>query len=597
MLKVISELEQHYDIHVEDSNIILDKKEDISIDKNRVLTLIQELKKHKKCALDIIENPIKKYKNTVAVDIETSTLRPRDGEIKLISVYGDNIEIVTEDIDDVASILSDEDILKVFHNALFDVTWLINKGYKVNNFIDTMIISQVINNHSKGGNKLKELAKKYLDINLDKGLQDSENWENEITQDHRDYCLQDSKVTLELYYILQDKIEELHLEAVLRREIEVLPAVVELQENGIIFDYEGWQNELENMEKESEDILIEVRERLNNPQLNLMSPAQIIESLRNNGIEIEGTSDEILRKYEDKDEVVRYIRKYKKLKKQVNSFGEKIRKLLGEDSRLRGNWRLIGTDTSRMTCNEPNLQGMPGMSKKYFHPSKGHSFIVADYSNIELRILAEISKDEEMVKAFLIGEDLHTKTAKVVLGKGLNEVISPSERKIGKVINFGLVYGMTKYGLQKKINGKGENNITLEEAEDFKNRYFNIYQGVLQYQDKMLRSSFIETLGGRYWSIENRELPKGKIARFNYPIQASGAEGLKDALILFLKHKKKEWKLAAIVHDEIVVEVPDKDVLEATIKLKEVMIEGMKKILKMVPVEVEIKSAKYWIKD
>jgi DNA polymerase I-like protein with 3'-5' exonuclease and polymerase domains len=105
--------------------------------------------------------------------------------------------------------------------------------------------------------------------------------------------------------------------------------------------------------------------------------------------------------------------------------------------------------------------------------------------------------------------------------------LQSTERKVGKIINFGLVYGMTKWGLQKKINAALDHPIELHQAEAFRSRYFELYKGVLAYQDEMIRADFIATLGGRYWTDGHYMLPKGAIARFNYPIQSSCAEGLK----------------------------------------------------------------------
>lgn len=596
-MKALDFLSEYYCIEVENGNIILNKKKELPQNQSEIKKAMDIVRRHKKSSVDMLLNPIKTYKKVVAVDIETDDLNPHKGEIRLISVVGDDIEIVTEQVDEVAEILADETVLKIFHNGAFDVAWLNTKGYAVKAYTDTMIMGQVIHNHVKTDHSLQGMAKEFLGLQLDKKLQGSENWQVEITEAHKQYCLDDAKTTYKLYHVLDKEIERLNLESTLRREIGALEAVVELNCNGIIFDYRGWEKELQLMKDESEMILESVRAILKQEDLNLQSPVQIIAALRNEGINIEGTSDEVLAKYENKYEVIGLIRKYKKLRKQITSYGERLKELIDDDGRLRGNWRVIGTDTFRMTCKKPNLQGMPGISKKYFCSSEHHSLIVADYSNIELRILAEITRDEELVRAFVNGEDLHTKTAKVVLGRKKSELVSSSERKIGKVINFGLVYGMTKYGLQKKINANSEHNITEEEAAAFRNRYFELYSSVLHYQDSMLKSDFIETLGGRYWSKETKELSRGSIARFNYPIQASGAEGVKDALNLLMKSKKKSWKLVAAVHDEIVLEVPDEDIEMAIIFLKEVMVEGMKKILKTVPVVVEIKSAKYWVKD
>ena len=155
---------------------------------------------------------------------------------------------------------------------------------------------------------------------------------------------------------------------------------------------------------------------------------------------------------------------------------------------------------------------------------------------------------------------------------------------------------MTSYGLQKKIKADYGMEVTLEEAEKFRNGYFEAYNDVLMYQDKMLKSDYIETLGGRYWSKETSELDKGSIKRYNYPIQGTSAEGLKEALYLLMKRKPKDWLLVAVVHDEIVLEVPCKDGDVAKEILRDCMVEGMSKMVKKVPIEVDVKSSITWDK-
>lgn len=589
-------LQQYFHISIENKDILLTKKADLPKDHTNLFKAIQDIKRHKENTLFRLRAPSKLYKQVVAIDIETNHLDPLKGEIKLISVFGEGIELVTSNVSEVEHLLADEAILKVVHNAGFDITWLRTKGFVIRSYMDTMVMSQVFHNHVKTDNTLKGMANKYLRVELDKSLQDSVNWQGDMTEEHRSYALSDAKTTFELYHFLNSALRTLHLDGVLRREMAAIDAIIELNMNGIRFDYNDWEQELQKMMEESEQLQEDVRGLLEAPDLNLQAPAQIIAALRRKGIEIEGTSDEVLAKYEDCYEVIKPLRRYKKLRKQVNAYGEKLKNAIGEDERLRGSWRLIGTDTFRMTCKQPNLQGMPGKAKPYFRPVEDHSFIVADYSNIELRILAEITGDPELTEAFQHNEDLHEKTARVVLDKQSGEVVTPEERKIGKVVNFGLVYGMTKWGLQKKIQAATGSPISLHEAEIFRNRYFELYKGVLLYQDRMLKSSFIQTLGGRYWSDDHHMLLKGTIARFNYPIQATGAEGLKESLALLLEGKKHDWKLVVAVHDEIVLEVPDSDITEASTFLKTIMIEGMSKLVKQIPIEVEVKHGKYWCK-
>lgn len=566
------------------------------IERNVIYNLLLEIKEFKKCAIDYLKYPPKEYSKVVAFDIETSALRPSDGDIVLIAYADEKKVTASMDAEEFRSILEDKNILKVFHNAAFDVLWLTSKGYKVVEYIDTMIMSQVINNRVRQENSLADLAQKYLDVVMDKSLQAVTNWGGEISDKHIEYCKKDAQITRDLYTVLMNEIERLHLGGVLRKEMGALPAVIELRKNGIKFDYKGWEEVLKNYKEEKEIFEEAVKKELNDEEINLSSPKQLLEALHKVGVEITSTSDEELSKFEEKHNVIKLLRKYKKLKKKITSFGVKLKEKIDEDGCIRGSWNLIGADTSRMTCTKPNLQGMPRASKDYFVPRDGNVFIIADYSQIELRVLAQISKDPIMIQAFNNGEDLHSKTASMILNKPITE-ISSEERKIAKTANFGLIYGMTSYGLMKRIKAQYGMDISFEEAEIFRNGYFKNYKGVLDYQDKMLKADDISTLGGRYWSRETFQLDKGSIKRYNYPIQGTAAEGFKESLSILMNKKKKSWKLVAVVHDEIVLEVPKADKDEAIIILKKSMKEGMQRLIDEVPIEIDIECSNYWSKS
>lgn len=223
-------------------------------------------------------------------------------------------------------------------------------------------------------------------------------------------------------------------------------------------------------------------------------------------------------------------------------------------------------------------------------------FAIADYSTIELRILAEITQDHELINALHNGKDLHEKTARAIFNYNKEHEITPEERKIGKVVNFGLIYGMTAHGLQKKITTATGVEISLEQAEIFRNRYFNLYPAVIRYQDRMLKAEMISTLGGRYWSNENAMLKEGAIARYNYPIQGTGAEGFKESLGLLIPLIPPNLKLIAAIHDEIVIQVPEQDAEEAQKLLLEVMREGMQALIRSIPICIDIKISDHWTK-
>lgn len=586
---------KYFDLTLENEKLIMKAKPNArSLSINEYIKYLDEIKKFEKELIFKIKNKNKKDE-VVAVDIETTGLDPLKDKIRLISIYGNNVEIVTESIEEVRYILENPNILKVFHNAVFDVSFLKINGINVNNFGDTMIAAMVIKNTNSGKFSLKDLSKRYLNVKLDKTFQSAENWHGEITAEHKMYCLNDAKVTFNLHLILMEEIDRRMLNCVYYRETGTLDAVIELNLNAIKFNFKEWSIELDKIGRDAKRLENEIKEELNNKDMNLNSHIQLLRALQEKGIEINNTRDETLAKFGYDYEIVKKIRDYKKSMKLIKTFGENFKKYIGNDGKIRGDWRSIGTQTFRMTVKRPNLQGIPTAAKRYCLPDEGNSFVVADFSNIELRILAEMSQDQILIEAFKNGEDLHRKTASAIFNVSEDE-INDMQRKVGKIINFGLIYGMTSYGLRQKLQKAGFNDITEKDAIAMRNAYFRKYPGVTNYLDKVLKDDVLFTKGGRYWLKDDKILPKGSKKRMNYGIQATASEGMKEALIRLMKNKKNTWKLKVAVHDEIVLEVPDEDVEEAKEFLKNVMIDGMEEIIKSIPIEVEVKAAKYWIK-
>ena len=548
------------------------------------------VKKYSTSVKAYLNNPPQEYSKIVGVDVETTGLDCFKDRIRLIAVYGDDFSYVGDKLQEVEDILSDSTVLKVFHNALFDVSFLKVAGIEVKNYSDTIVMAKIISN-SAVFDSLEYLAKKYLNLELDKELQHSGNWQAELTQEHHDYCLKDAEVTLKLFRVLYDLIVERYLFPTYRTEISALPSLIELQTNGMMLDKSELRAYLEKLRVQHQ----ELKERLE-IQLaceNLNSPPQLLKSLQNLGVPIDNVEEKTLKKQSGMFPIVKELVQYKKLTKVLTTYGEKLLSLIETDNRVRGNWNLIGTATSRMTCKGPNFQGIPKEIKGFFHANPGHVFVIVDYSTVELRILAEISGCKKLIDAFNQGLDLHYETAKTVLGK---EGISDDERQIGKVINFGLIYGLTAYGLMNEINQIPGFNINKEEAQNFIDMYFMNYKGVAKYKNQQLKSPMVTTLGGRYWDSSNGLKLLKDNQRLNYAIQASCAEGLKESLALLMMEKKDTWRLVGAIHDELMCEVPEEDAEYAKSVIEKIMINGMQKLVKQVPIEVESHVSKVWTK-
>ena len=548
------------------------------------------VKKYSTSVKAYLNNPPQEYSKIVGVDIETTGLDCFKDSIRLIAVYGDDFSYVGDKLQEVEDILSDSTVLKVFHNALFDVSFLKVAGIEVKNYSDTIVMAKIISN-SAVFDSLEYLAKKYLNLELDKELQHSGNWQAELTQEHHDYCLKDAEVTLKLFRVLYDLIVERYLFPTYRTEISALPSLIELQTNGMMLDKSELRAYLEKLRVQHQ----ELKERLE-IQLaceNLNSSPQLLKSLQNLGVPIDNVEEKTLKKQSGMFPIVKELVRYKKLTKVLTTYGKNLLLLIKTDNRVRGNWNLIGTATSRMTCKGPNFQGIPKEIKGFFHATPGHVFVIVDYSTVELRILAEISGCKKLIDAFNQGLDLHYETAKTVLGK---EGISDDERQIGKVINFGLIYGLTAYGLMNEINQIPGFNINKEEAQNFIDMYFMNYKGVAKYKNQQLKSPMVTTLGGRYWDSSNGLKLLKDNQRLNYAIQASCAEGLKESLALLMMEKKDTWRLVGAIHDELICEVPEEDAEYAKSVIEKIMINGMRKLVKQVPIEVESHVSKVWTK-
>lgn len=548
------------------------------------------VKKYSTSVKAYLNNPPQEYSKIVGVDIETTGLDCFKDSIRLIAVYGDDFSYVGDKLQEVEDILSDSTVLKVFHNALFDVSFLKVAGIEVKNYSDTIVMAKIISN-SAVFDSLEYLAKKYLNLELDKELQHSGNWQAELTQEHHDYCLKDAEVTLKLFRVLYDLIVERYLFPTYRTEISALPSLIELQTNGMMLDKSELRAYLEKLRVQHQ----ELKERLE-LQLacqNLNSSPQLLKSLQNLGVPIDNVEEKTLKKQSGMFPIVKELVRYKKLTKVLTTYGKNLLLLIKTDNRVKGNWNLIGTATSRMTCKGPNFQGIPKEIKGFFHATPGHVFVIVDYSTVELRILAEISGCKKLIDAFNQGLDLHYETAKTVLGK---EDISDDERQIGKVINFGLIYGLTAYGLMNEINQIPGFNINKEEAQNFIDMYFMNYKGVDKYKNQQLKSPMVTTLGGRYWDSSNGLKLLKDNQRLNYAIQASCAEGLKESLALLMMEKKDTWRLVGAIHDELICEVPEEDAEYAKSVIEKIMINGMQKLVKQVPIEVEGHVSKVWTK-
>jgi DNA polymerase I-like protein with 3'-5' exonuclease and polymerase domains len=252
------------------------------------------------------------------------------------------------------------------------------------------------------------------------------------------------------------------------------------------------------------------------------------------------------------------------------------------DGKIYSHWYDNGTKTGRITSRDFNVQGLPKVCRPFVVADKGCKIVTADYSNIELRLLADFSGDVNLLNAFEHGEDVHKLTASKVFEKPPSEV-TDVERGVAKKINFGVVYGVTSMGLQRMLMEDLQLETTQEQAQGYIDSFYCAYP--------RLRPYFQEVLSAEgYKHIEN---PR---SRMNYPIQHGCAVGFKGSIVRLYESMPKSWRIICLLHDEIALQVPSNDVEQARTLLEKSMVEGMKTVSPNVNISVDIAVGDSWIK-
>lgn len=315
------------------------------------------------------------------------------------------------------------------------------------------------------------------------------------------------------------------------------------------------------------------------------------------------TAQEILEKLEDKHEIIPLILKYRNLTKLDSTYIEGMKPLISKEGYIHCHYQQTVTQTGRISCTEPNLQNIPVRTelgrkvRKAFLPSEGHTFVGADYSQIELRVLAHLSGDENLINAFNNGEDIHKLTASRVLGIPIDEV-TKEDRSRAKAVNFGVIYGMSSFGLSEEIK------TTRKEAELYIEEYFVKHPKVKEYMDERIRLakelSYSETILGRKRIIPEinasnfmvRQL--GERLAMNSPIQGSAADIIKIAMnnvYKELKLRHPNSKLILQVHDELIIDADNSELEE----IKELLRRNMEDVMNLkVKLLVDLNTSENW---
>lgn len=360
----------------------------------------------------------------------------------------------------------------------------------------------------------------------------------------------------------------------------------ELKSTGVKFDLSNYEAlEITKMKSELDDYLSVLSEKLGQT-LYLDNLILIYQLLSDNGIFVPDLSQEYLKKHQYDCEELYLLYKAKDIQQKLRTYSvDKLKSCMDENGRIHGEWYRANATTGRLICRNPALQGLPSsIRKEYMIPEKGNVFVTADYSTVEMRVLAKLANDENLIKNLGTGCDIHSKTASVIYDKPMKDV-THEERQVAKGVNFMIAYGGTSLGLSRKLTIETGNEVSESQAKKMIDNFYSEFSDVYYYHYQLLHKKILPTtLKGRVY--ENLSGSKA----LNYPVQASAAEGFIDTLDEIIRTKPDEYRLVMCIHDSVTLEVPESDATNSTNFLKSTAERVMGDFIYPVPVFAEIKN-------
>jgi DNA polymerase-1 len=473
----------------------------------------------------------------VGLDTETTGLNPRDGRMRLLQIATPE-ETFVIDVFQVEDISALKDVLeggpvKALHNAKFDYQFLLAEhGVRLSPVFDTMLAAQLLDGGEQGPSyALEAVAERYLDEAVDKTAR-RDDWSGELSERQIAYAARDAEVLLPLREKLAEALAGEELELVSRIEFGAVAALAEMELAGIKLDVEKWAKlkevirgrrdkaaeRLESFFPEPEGVL--PLEGLG-PRLNLNSPQQILEAFRKIGIELPDTKVWTLLKVDHP--AARALLQYRELQKKLGTYLETYPNFIHpKTGRIHANFLQCRVPTGRLACTNPNVQQIPHEDefRSCFVAEQGNVLVITDYSQIELRILAEVSEDPAFVTAFQRGDDLHTLTAATMYGVPMEEV-TRDQRSDAKRINFGLMYGRGARSLSAQLGTDEERGRQL--IDEYFANYPKVQRFLQRTANRAARDRTLRTLAGRVRKFGNGAVSddRGAMRReaMNYPIQ------------------------------------------------------------------------------
>lgn len=550
----------------------------------------------------------------------------KEGEAAYLPVahdYPDAPEQLDRDfvLNKMKPILESNDCKKVGQHLKYDKNVLSNYGIELKGIeFDTMLESYVFNSVATR-HDMDSLAARYLDHNTIHFEDIAGKGAKQITFNHipldqaSPYAAEDADITLRLHNKLWPELSAQPELAKVLSEIEIplVPVLASMEQNGVLIDSQKLLQQSQDLAKRIMELESEVHE-LAGEEFNLGSPKQLQEILFNKmGLPVikktpkgaPSTAEEVLQELAITYPLPKLLMEYRGLSKLKNTYTDKLPLMINQRSgRVHTSYHQAIAATGRLSSTDPNLQNIPIRTaegrkvRQAFVPKPGYKIVAADYSQIELRIMAHLSGDKGLLTAFAAGKDIHKATAAEVFGVPLEDVTT-DQRRSAKAINFGLIYGMSAFGLSRQLN------IPRGDAQRYMDLYFERYPGVLQYMEDTRESAkrlgYVSTVFGRRLYLPEINASNGarrkgaERAAINAPMQGTAADIIKKAML-----KVDQWlktlgnddvSMIMQVHDELIFEIKEQNLEKNKIKIVELM-ESAVQI--SVPLLVEAGTGNNW---
>ena len=510
-------------------------------------------------------------------------------------------------IKSLGSAIEDNQEKAIGQNLKFDIPILARHGIKITKFLaDTMLMSYVLNSTATrhGMDRLADFylnykTTKYTDVT---GTASKQISFAEVKLDAAtDYAAEDADITLRLYKVLNKLLKEKPTQQKLLNNLEypLVHVLSRVEQNGAKIDKKKLSNHSKELSEKISDLTSQAF-KISGEEFNLDSPKQLLEILyEKQGLPVlkktpkgqPSTNEDTLQRLSEDYELPKIILQYRTLAKLKSTYTDSLINIENpKTKRIHTSYQQAITSTGRLSSTEPNLQNIPIKTaegrriREAFVPENGNVLISADYSQIELRIMAHLSEDKNLTHSFNNNIDVHSSTAAEVFGVSIDDV-SPDQRRSAKAINFGLMYGMSAFGLTRQLG------IPRGEAQEYLDTYFARYTGVRDYMDNIKAQAkedkYVETIMGRRLYLNEINAANGlrrqaaERAAINAPLQGSAADIIKKAMLdidELLLNELQDVQMIMQVHDELVFECPKnkadavmkkmKDTMEDTVELK-----------------------------